>query len=266
MNEPPPLPEAPAPAAPSQPPMSLAARLVNVFAVPGEVFDDAKAAKPATTNWLVPALLACVIGVVSALIMFSQPAIQQQLREQQEKAMKPELDKQVAAGKMTQAQADQAIEMMEKFTGPTMMKIFGSVGAVFVSFIRVFWWGLVLWLLGKMVLKVQFGYMKSVEIAGLASLIAVLGAIVSLLLIVNLGKLFSTPSLALTVGDFDLKNKGHLLLGTVNLFTLWQLAVMAIGLSRLASVPFARAMLPVFGFWIVWTLVLVFSGLGQFAL
>ena len=246
--------------------MSLTARLVNVFAVPGEVFDDAKVAKSTATNWLVPALLACVVGMVSALIMFSQPTIQQQLREQQEKAMKPELDKQVAAGKMTQAQADQAIEMMEKFTGPTMMKIIGSVGAVFASFARVFWWALIVWLLGRWVLKSQFDYMKSVEVAGLASMIAVLGAIVSLLLIVNLGKLFSTPSLALAVSDFDVKNKGHLLMGAVNLFTFWQLVVMAIGLGRLASVPFARAVLPVFGFWIVWTVVMVFCGMGQFVL
>ena len=55
-------------------------------------------------------------------------------------------------------------------------------------------------------------------------------------------------------------------LGAANLFTFWQVTVMAIGLARLASVPFTRALLPVLGFWIVWTVLLVFSGLGQFAL
>jgi len=123
-----------------------------------------------------------------------------------------------------------------------------------------------LWLLGRWLLKARFGYMKTVEIAGLASMIAVLGSIVTLLLIVNFGKLFSTPSLALAVGDFDVKNKGHLLLGAVNVFTFWQVAVMSIGLARLAVVPWARAMLAVLTFWLVWTLLLVLIGLGQFAM
>ena len=37
--------------------MSLAARLLNVFATPGDVFDDVKVAPASTANWLVPALL-----------------------------------------------------------------------------------------------------------------------------------------------------------------------------------------------------------------
>lgn len=262
MDQPPPLPEAPPPAAPQQPSMTLLARLLNVFAVPGDVFDDTKTARPCAANWLVPALIACVVGIVAAVIMFSQPTIQQQVREQQEKAM----EQQVKAGKLTQAQADQAMDMVEKFTGPTMMKVFGAVGAVVVSFVRLFWWGLVLWLLGRFALKAHFSYMKTVEIAGLASMIAILGAVVTLLLIVNLGKLFSTPSLALAVSDFDAKNKSHLLLGAVNVFTFWQVAIMSVGLARLAAVPWARAVLVVFSFWLIWTLALVFSGLGQFTM
>lgn len=262
MEQPPPISGTPAPAEPAQPPMSLAARLVNVFAVPGDVFTEVKAAPPSVANWLTPTLIACVVGIISAVIMFSQPAIVQQLREQQDKAM----DEQVKAGKLTQAQADQAMTVVEKFTGPTMMKIFGSVGAVLVSFVRLFWWGLVLWLLGRFVLKAHFGYMRSVEIAGLASMISVLGAIVTLLLVVNFGKLFSTPSLALAVSDFDVKNKSHFLLGAVNVFTFWQVAIMSVGLARLAVVPWARATTVVFGFWLIWTLVLVFIGLGQFTM
>jgi hypothetical protein len=266
MDQPPPIPESPAPAAPSEPTMSLAGRLVNVFAVPGEVFEDTRVSRPCAANWLVPALIACVVGIVAAIIMFSQPTIQQQLREQQEKAMKQEFDKQVAAGKMTQAQADQTIEMMEKFTGPTALKIFGTVMAIIISFVRLFWWGFVLWMLGRFALKAQFSFMKTVEISGLASMIAVLGAIVTLLLIVNFGKLTSTPSLALAVSDFDMKSKGHLLLSAVNVFTFWQVAVMSVGLARLAAVPWARAMFVVLAFWLVWTLVLVFAGLGQFVM
>ena len=242
--------------------MSLAARLLNVFAIPGDVFEEIKAAPHAAANWLVPALIASVVGAVSAFLMFSQPTIQQQLREKQERLM----EQQVKAGKMTRAQADQALAVAERFTGPTMMKVFGTFGAVGASFARVFWWALVLWLLSRWFLKVHINYLKAAEIAGLAGMIATLGAIVTLLLVVNLGKLFSTPSLALTIGDFDEKNKSHLLLGTVNVFNFWLIGVLASGLGRLAGVPFVRAALPVLGYWIAWSLVLILIGLGTLAL
>ena len=242
--------------------MSLAARLMNVFAVPGDVFEEVKATRTAVTNWLVPAAIASVVGALAAIVMFSQPTIQQQIREQQAKAF----EEQVKAGKMKQADADKALEVIEKFTGPKMMAIFGSVGAVAASFVRLFWWGLVLWLLGRWFLKARFNYLKAVEVAGLASMITVLGMIVSILLIVNLGKMFSTLSLGLAVSDFDAKNKSHLLLGAVNVFNFWLIGVLGAGLARLAGVPFLRATMLVLGYWLAVSLLLIFIGMGTFAL
>src|SRR6516162_4011560 len=84
--------------------MSLAGRLMNVFAAPGEVFEEVRIRPPSVANWLVPMLIFAVVGTIGAFIMFSQPAIIQQIHEQQAAAM----DKQVKDGKLTQAQADQA--------------------------------------------------------------------------------------------------------------------------------------------------------------
>ena len=241
---------------------SLPARLLNIFATPGEVFAEVKAAPLTAANWLVPTLLSAVVGVLASILIFSQPAIVQQLHEQQVKA----LDQQVKAGKMTQAQADQAIGVVEKFTGPAMLKVFGSVGAVVGSFVRLFWWAFILWLLAKLFLKVNVSYMKAAETVGLTTMISLLGAIVGLLLIVNLGKLFSGPSLALAVADFDVQKKSHLLLGAVNVFSFWFIGVLSAGFARLAGVPFARALFLVLGYWILQELALIFIGLGQMAL
>lgn len=243
-------------------PTSLAARLLNIFAAPGEVFDEVRAAPATAGNWLVPTLLSAVAGALAAVLIFSQPAIVQQLHEQQARAM----DQQVKAGKMTQAQADQAIGMIDKFSGPAMLKIFGSVTAVIGSFIRLFWWALVLWLLAKFFLKADVGYLKAAEAVGLSTMISLLGGIVGLLLVVNLGKMFSSPSLALAVSDFDAQKKSHLLLGAVNVFSFWFIGVLSSGLARLAGVPFGRALFLVLGYWILQELALIFSGLGQMAL
>ena len=238
--------------APSQAPTSLAARLFNVFAEPGNVFTEVKTSSPAASNWLVPMVCAAVAGMLSIFILFSQPAIVQQIHEQQTKAF----DDQVKAGKMTQAQADQAEAIAEKFAGPTGIKIFGSISAVVFSFVQVFWWALVLWLLGLLFLKVKFPYSKALEVAGLATMISVLGTIVTLLISVTLGKAIN-PSLAFFLKDFDPKNIVHLALAAVDLFSLWLTAVMAVGLSRLAGVTFSRALVGTAGYWLAFQLFVI---------
>ena len=261
MEAPPPLSQ-PEPAVAPPPATSLAARLMNVFAVPGDVFAEVKAARSAATNWLVPILFLSVIGAVAAVVIFSQPAIQQQMRETQTKA----LDQKVKAGKMTQAQADQAIEIIDKFMGPTMWKVMGAAGAVVVNVIRLFWWALVLWMLGRWMLKTEFDFVKSLEVVGLALMISVLGTLVTVLLQVNFSRMFATPSLALAISDFDVSRKSHLMLGAVNVFSIWQVAVFSVGLSKLAGAPFLRAVWVVFTFWVLQESFLILVGLGQMAL
>ena len=234
------------PAGSCLPATSLAGRLLNIFAAPGDVFDEIKTAPPRVSNWLVPTLLSAVIGALSVIIMFSQPAIIQQIHEQQAKVF----DDQVNAGKMTRAQADQAEATVEKFGGPTLMKISGSIGSVVASFVRVFWWTFVLWLLGLMFLKAKLDYLKTVEVAGLATMITILGTLVALLLTVILGKI-TTPSPALFVAHFDPKNVLHVALAAVNLFALWMIGVMAVGLSRLSGARFLKVLLLTAGSWLV---------------
>jgi len=249
------------PTAPSPPPMSLIARLMNIFAGPGEVFDDIKATSPAASNWLVPALLFALVGVIACIVIFSQPAIVQQIHDQQAKKM----DEMVKAGKMSQADADKATAMAEKFTGPTMLMIFGSVGSIIMSFVRLLWWGLLLWLVGK-ILKKPFGYVKAMEIFGLASMVTVLSAVVGILLAVMLGRMIATPSLMLLLKDFDVTRKTHLLLGTVNLFYFWQVGVVSVGVAKVTGVTFMRALPFVIICYAFTELLLIYTGMGQFAL
>jgi hypothetical protein len=245
-----------------KPTTSLLSRLFNVLAAPGEVFEEVKNSKPSAANWLVPALILAVAGIISTFVIFSQPVIIQKLHEQQVAVM----DQQVKDGKITQAQEDQALPMMEKFTGPGMLKIFGAVGAVIGSFVHVFWWAFVLWLMASLVLKIKIPFIKAAEIAGLAAIILVLGAIVATLLTVITGKLGATPGPALAISDFDLKNKLHMLLAALNVFNLWVVVTSASGLSRLTSVSFGKSLLIVAIYWLAFTLLLVGIGLGQFTL
>jgi Yip1 domain len=241
---------------------SIWAKLFNIFAVPGDVFTEVRAAPASVANWLVPVLISVAVGVATCFIIFSQPNIQQQLREQQAKAM----DQQVKAGKMTQAQADQALAISEKFMGPTMMKLFGSVSVVVMSFVRVIWWAFLLWLFGRWFLKAQLAFTKTLEVAGLAMLITALGGVVALLLQMNLDRLFVTPSASLMLKDFDMTKKTHWLLSVVNPFYFWQVGLMAFGLARLAGKSFWRAAVPVTVYWVLQECALVAGGMGQLAM
>ena len=235
---------------------------MNVFAVPGEVFSEVKASPGTPMNWLVPAILAAIVGVISVIIIFSQPNIQQQFREQFAKVW----EQQVKAGTMTQAQADETQNAVEKVLEPTTLKILFSIREVIFSFLRVVWWGFILWLLAKWLLKIDISFLKGMEVAGLALMISVLGAIVSLLLIVNFGKMGATPSLALAVQDFDATRKSHLFMGAANIFSFWQVGVISVGLAKLADVPFLKAAWVVFTYWVLQECFLILTGLGQMAM
>ena len=108
--------------------------------------------------------------------------------------------------------------------------------------------------------------MKAAEVAGLATMILVLGSIVATLLTVITGKLGATLSPALIISDFNLKNKLHMLLAAINVFNLWLVWVSAVGLSRLAGVPFGKSLLVLVIYWLAWTLFFIVIGAGQFAL
>src|SRR5262249_37229287 len=156
-----------------------------------------------TANWLVPTLLYGFVGAVAAVLTLAQPAILQQMKESQEKIF----DRQVAAGKMTRAQADAALAMNQKIMSPAVLRSFGAVGAVFAGFVSVFGWAFLLWLIARWLLRVEMDFMKPVEVAGLSSVISSLEAIVKMLLVVSFSNPLASPSLALLMKDPDPHNQ-----------------------------------------------------------
>jgi hypothetical protein len=238
--------------------MSLGSRLFNVFATPGEVFQDVKTARDSAANWLVPALILVLVSWVAALLIFSQDSIKHQFSDITDQA----IQKQIERTHMNEQQAEQARAMGEKWAGLSA-KIGSAILPLFTGFLSPFVWGFFIWLVGAKVLKGGFPYMKAVEVVGLGNMIVVLEAVIKTLLIVGLGNLYAAPSLVLLVKEFDPQNTVHSLLAAVNVMTFWVLAVRAIGLARLSGTSFAKAAAWVFGIWAAYTG--FFVGLGLLA-
>jgi hypothetical protein len=246
------------PEAPPPPTLSLSGRLFNVFATPGDVFQEVKTARVSAANWLAPALILIAVSWVSSWLIFSQDSIKHQLSEITDQA----IQKQIEKTHMSEQQAEQSRAIGEKWAG-IMAKVAAVLVPVFGGFVTPFFWGLILWLVGAKVLKGDFPFMKAVEVVGLVNMVSVLDVIVRTLLIIGLGNLYAAPGLVLLVKDFDPQNTVHGLLALVNLTTFWVLALRAIGLARLSSVSFTKAALWVFGIWVAYNG--FFIGLGLVA-
>ncbi len=241
--------------------MSLGARLFNVLATPGEVFEQIKETPVSAANWVTPALILIVVSWLGAWLVFSQDFVQQQLREITDRAV----EKQVAKQHMSEQQAEQARMVAAKF-GSIGTKITAYAAPVFMGLLIPFWWGLILWLIGTQALKAQFSYMKGVELAGLCAVIGVLDAIVRTLLIMITGNLFASASPALLIKEFDPQNPVHGVLAIFNLMTFWVLTVRAIGLARVSGVGVGKAAGWVFGVWLVLTGLMTGFSFGMQAL
>lgn len=235
--------------------MSLPARLFNVLATPGEVFDYIKIAAVSTANWLAPGVLAILVSWVGSYVVFSQDSIQQQLREMTDQAIEKQIQKQ----HLPDQQAEQA-RMMGSKVGNIATKVAAYFVPVWFALVIPFWWGFLLWLIGTKVFKANFPYMKGVEVTGLSGMVGVLDAALRSLLILILGNVFASPSLALFIKQFDPQNPAHGLLAAFNIMSFWALALRSLGLARLSGVSFGRAVAWVFGTWALLTG--VFSGFG----
>lgn len=223
--------------------MSLAARLINIFVAPGEVFDDIKAGTPKPANWLTPLVVSMLIGIVASFIMFSQPSLLQRLREERDKAIQKAVD----SGSMTQQVADKQTELLDKIYTPTVMKVLGTLQAILGSAIYVFLIAGFLWLLGTFILKGRVSYMQIVEMVATTMLIAVLGGVLKLLLIIIYGNLAVNAGPILLISKFDPKNTVHVLLAGIDVTELWNVGVLSLGLAKLSEKSFWKCAVWIYG-------------------
>lgn len=229
--------------------------LLNIYAAPGEVFDQIKAAPTRNALWAIPVALAITVGILSILVVFSDPLIQSQLRDRMEK----QIEDQIARQQIPPDRADAARDQMASMAGGTMFKIFGSLGVIVSTFASILVVSAVMLLVGKLGFNARVPYGKVMEVVGASSMINhVLGTVVTMLVMLAMGSLYATPGLALLISGFDPENEVHVLASAVNVFSLWYLAVLSIGLGKLFDVTTGKAAVWVVGLWVVWTLLTTF--------
>jgi hypothetical protein len=235
---------------------SFLTRVTNVFSSPTELYGEVASVPPQTSSWLLPYLASLLLAVVFTFSLYNNAALRQQIYDMQLQGMQQSVDQ----GKMTQEQFDRMKDGMES-SGPGMFMLIGGGGAVLAITLYFFGITLLLWLVAKFGLKFAGAYGKMLEVYGLASVIGFFGAIVTLLMMNFFNTMHATPSGSLLVmNSYDKSNFVHNLLASINIFTIWQAAVIGIGIAKVSNKSSGTGMGIVFGLWLVW--VIVSSALG----
>ncbi len=244
---------------PLKPAPSLGTVLSDVFTSPGDSFGALKGTASAPSLWAVPLIVSVILAALFTYAIFTNEALRSQMMETQRQAM----EKAINEGRMTREQADIAADRMES-GGTGIVMAIGMVAAVIFVALSYFVAALFLWLAGKAILKTTEGYPKYLEMYGSASWVGILGSIVTLLMMIGLGSMYAQPGGSLFVmSSFDPGNTLHKLLAAVNIFGLWQTAVVGIGLAKFSGKSNGMGLGVAYGLWILWVLVEVFLGLGR---
>lgn len=238
---------------------SLMDRITNVFASPSELFDEVAANKVQTSSWLVPMILSILMALFIVVALYFNDSLRSQIFDKQSEKMQ----EMVEQGKMTQEQVDQYVDGM-RHSGPVMFIAIGGVSAVIMTAIIFFAATLIFWIVAKFGLKFSGSYTKMLEVFGLTSMIGFLGSIVVIIMMYVFDSMAATPSGAIFIfQDFDVKNKLHLLLAQLNIFTIWQMGILGIGISKISNKSLVTGLGVAYGLWILWVIASTLFGLGM---
>jgi len=227
---------------------SFGARAMGVFASPGELFSEVASAPVQTSSWLLPYLITLLAAAVVTYSLSSTPSLRQQILEPQQQQMQKAVDE----GKMTQEQYDRAVAGMES---PALFLAFGFGLSLVIVSLAVFGSPLILWLIAKLLLKSPASYQKMLEVYGLTSLVGVLGAIVTLLLMHVFDSVHASLGGSLfVINNFERDNLGHKLLASVGVFGLWQTALVGQGIAKVSGKPTSTGMGIALGLWAAWVI------------
>ncbi|MBI1807093.1 MAG: YIP1 family protein [Ignavibacteria bacterium] len=238
---------------------SFMTRVTDVFTAPSDVYTEVAEVPVQTSSWMLPWVISLLLAIGFTYALYNNTTLRQQIFEMQEQGWK----KAVAEGKMTQEQYDQFSERMES-SGPVMFMLFGAGSQIVGLSVIFFGAGLVFWLVLKFGLKFSGSYTKMLEVLGLASVIGILGSIITLLMMNLFDSFYAGPSASLAVlGSFDPTNKVHRLLASLNVFTLWEVAVLGIGMANISRKSVNTGLGVAFGLWAVWAIVSSLLGWGM---
>ncbi len=238
------------------PSMSVWSRMANVIAAPGEAFDGIVGHTKRNALWIVPVLIMIVITLGNTAVVLNNPAIQSKVRQGQAK----QYEDLVRDGKMTQEQADKALDMQQG----GMMKVIGMIGAVIGVPLMWLIVTTVMFMVVSFVLGGEVNFSDVWVVIALASVVSMLELIVTGLMQYATGDFLAQPSLGFLAAGSD-NPYFHAVMMRINPFSFWWIFVLGIGLSKVSTISAKKATIGVAGVWLLFSGIMIgLAGLPMF--
>lgn len=231
-------------------------KLVGVFSEPGNTFAKISKSGAKTSDWIIPVVILIAVSILSSILMFTNPSIKLQMKQERENQIQEMVDK----GAITQEQADQQIEAMEKFSSGPFMIITTSISMIFFIFIFFFIISALIMLFVKFGLKGVGTYKDAMTAYGLPYYIIIIQAIVMVILSLAMGKAFQSTGIS-SFMDLEKGSFINFILNKVDVFSIWFYAVLSIAFAKMfKSQSTGKYYILIFGLWIVSSIIFFFIG------
>lgn len=220
--------------------MGLGKRMVGVFFSPGATFESVRS-RVSTSDWLVPLILLAIVVAITAYLVTPM-------------AMEQE--------KVNMAQAEINMEDMQ-----TISMIAGTISAPLGIALIMFLISAILLVLVRFVLGGETTYKQVLVVNCLSSLICIPSAIVSVPLMLAKESVYVQVGFGLLLPDSMAETFLARLLFNLNFFSIWQYALVGIGLGIVSGISTKKAVIGVFVLLVLYAvgsaaLQTMFAGLG----
>lgn len=224
------------------PQIGLIGRMIRVFHAPRETFESVAASRTAI-DWVAPAAVSAIVAFAAAV------AIMPLAMEEGAKAIQEQMQ--------GQELSDEQREMMEKMAGPG--QAIGLVMAPAGSFVVLFVSALLL-LGAARIAGADIGYPGMLTVSAYSSLVQALKGIIVTPLMLSKNSMEVHTGLGLLLPAEMMNSFAGRFLAGIEIFSLWQVAIVAVGISALGNVDTRKALVPVLVLWLIW--LLIAAGLG----
>jgi hypothetical protein len=220
---------------PEEKPMGGASKVVNIFFEPKKVFESLKI-RP---TWLVPFIIVALLGM--GFFYYTYPFIMDQ---QVEKIRDNE--------KIPEEQKEQIIEKLKERDHPPIWQLaFAPAGSLVVLVVVA----AVLFLVFNVIMGGDSTFRRVFSAYCYSSLIAIPSMVVKFPLIMMKEDLNVQTSLALLLSPNDKDTFLYSVFSSFDIFTIWQVILVSMGLGVLYKYSTKKAFSAVFILWIIWILV-----------
>ncbi len=241
--------------------ISLSDAMTGVITEPGNTFESVKVSTK-RSYWVIPIIIFIVLTLVSTFLVMNDEELYSEIKAKQKEVMTERMEKAVKEGKMTREQMNEAMERTDKMFSKSspLFYVFTTVGPVMTIFLALFVKGLILWGVLKL-FKGMATYMLIICVLGLTSIIDSIQAVIDTVLAIFLGKLNANIGPALLFSKEAVGTTMMTLLSHFDVFNIWYLIVLGIGLAKISGLKSGQTMPVVFGLWLIWVCATTFLAL-----